>query len=483
MENQVILSQHLANIKLLLAKNEFPQPLEINRLKSSGSNRIYFRIDFKQKIHAPILAAFNADIKENKAWHEFTQHFLSVGFAVPEIYAHDENFQYFLLQDLGDLTLFDQLKYLNQTEIFNYYKKVITDLINFQVDGIKGLNLEMAYPAKKFEQRSILWDLNYFKYYFIKTHELGFDENKLETEFQHFSKRLVLANTDFFQYRDFQARNIMINENKLFYIDFQGGRKGPLQYDLVSLLFQAKANLKQEIKDQLLDFYLEELEKKLPDQRIHFLEFYNDFIYFRLMQVLGAYGFRGLIQKKTHFLQSIPFAIENLKNTLENYSFPAGLPEMMMLLQKIVSLDKLYPLPATNQEILTVKINSFSFLKSGYPSDTSENGGGFVFDCRGLPNPGKIAELRNYSGLEKPVMMFFEKNDKMKHFLHPIFSLIDQSVESYLGRHFKNLQVNFGCTGGKHRSVYSAEQLKNHLSNKYRNKVNVIVHHEMRKEW
>lgn len=480
MENTRALTNHIQQIKQLLVQNNLPATAEIKQLKSSGSERVYFRVFFKNK--PSIIAAYNEDANENQAWFYFTKHFISIGLPVPEIFAQSADFQYFLLQDLGDKTLFDLLGKISEPEKIIYFKKAISALISFQVDGMKGLDLGKAYPIQDFNKKSILWDLNYFKYYFIKTHSITFDEHKLEDDFQRFADNLLEAESNFFLYRDFQSRNIMVKDGELFFIDFQAGRKGPLQYDLVSLLFQARANLSPEARENLLTFYLEELEKKLPGRKKPFLQFYNNFIFFRMMQVLGAYGFRGLIQKKTHFLLSIPFALDNLGYLLSQSPLGSEFKELNLVLKKVSGLEQYKP-KSKNQEKLTVEINSFSYLNSGYPPDTSANGGGYVFDCRALPNPGRIDELKDFSGLETPVIQFLEKSEEMAQFLEHVFQLVGQSVDNYIERKFSHLQVNFGCTGGKHRSVYSAESLKKHLLEKYHSQVDIVVNHKMKTEW
>jgi len=262
MENTGTLTHHIQQIKQLLLQNNYPKATDIKQLKSSGSERKYFRVFFKNQ--PKIVCAFNADVNENKAWFYFTKHFRLLGLPVPEIFSQSEDFQYFLLQDLGDATLFDLLGKISEQEKTIYFKKAISTLISFQVDGIKELNLEKAYPVQVFDKKSILWDLNYFKYYFVKPHEITFDESKLEDDFQRFANSLLGAENSFFLYRDFQSRNIMVQNDKLFFVDFQAGRKGPLQYDLVSLLFQARANLSPETREFLLNFYLDELEKNFP---------------------------------------------------------------------------------------------------------------------------------------------------------------------------------------------------------------------------
>ena len=466
---------HIENISKLLKKSNFPSTKDIKELPSSGSDRLYYRITFSAENNRSILAAFNPEINENIAWYSFSVHFKIKGMKVPEIYAKDDSYQYFLLQDLGDQTLFRLLGDISENEKSKYYQQAIKELIKFQIEGIKGLDLDVAYPVKVFDRRSILWDLNYFKYYFIKTNKIKFDESHLEDEFAAYANLLLKPEQDFFLYRDFQSRNIMIQDNELWFIDFQGGRKGPLQYDLVSLLFQAKANLSSDFREEMLTYYLEVLEKSVPGKSDEFKKYYIYFVYFRLMQVFGAYGFRGIIQRKGHFLQSIPYAIEILNSLSNSDTLPNEFKCLKQVFDQIIDLKNLFPgTKITNK--LTVHIRSFSYLKSGYPTDYSDNGGGFVFDCRALPNPGRIAELRNYNGLQLPIIKYLEEKTEVTDFLNHTFNLVDRNIANYLERGFEYLAVNFGCTGGKHRSVYSAEQLKKHLL-KYGNQINIKIKH------
>ena len=469
------MKNHIKEIRNLLKKNNFPIPVEINELPSSGSDRIYFRILFNKEKPNSLIAAYNPDVSENIAWYSFSVHFLNKELNVPEIYARDESYRYFLLQDMGNETLFDVLKSRGEEDVKKYYQQAIHYLVQFQVKGIEDLDLDVAYPVKQFDRRSILWDLNYFKYYFIKPNNIGFNESMLEDEFHALADQLLESGQDYFLYRDFQARNIMIHQNQTWFIDFQGGRKGPLQYDLVSLLYQARANISEKFRDELYEFYLTELEKEIPGTSVEFNKHFNYFIYFRLMQVLGAYGFRGIIQRKGHFLESIPNAISNLEYLIAHKPLSGNFKTLIAIFKKLVSIKNSYQTSGSSDK-LTVFISSFSYKKNGYPIDRTENGGGFVFDCRALPNPGRITELKDYSGLEKPVVDYLSGKPEVKLFLDDAFQLVDRSVENYLERGFNYLSVNFGCTGGKHRSVFSAEQLKKHL-NKYTNRILIKTKH------
>jgi len=470
------LKDHTTKIKKLIREHNYPDIENIIELPGSGSNRLYFRVFFYGDAPSSLIASYNPDVAENRAWYSFSIHFRNLGFSVPEIYARDESHQYMLLQDLGDIHLLNLLKNGPDDEYKTHYRQAVKDLVRFQVEGIKGLDLDVAYPVKHFDKRSIFWDLNYCKYYFVKPHEILFDESALDNDFRAFSARLLMTDHEFFQYRDFQARNIMIHKSRPWYIDFQGGRKGPLQYDLVSLLYQAKAGLPVPFRNELYQLYLSQLDKAIPGQSTDFEKYFTDFIYFRLMQVLGAYGFRGLIQGKGHFLQSIPYAINNLKQLLIDAPVEKNYPELHRIFTQIVVL-KQYETKGFAENKLTVDINSFSYKKNGIPIDMTENNGGFVFDCRALPNPGRIKELKNFNGLERPVIEYLQDKSEVNRFMIETFQLVKQSIGNYLGRGFTHLQVSYGCTGGKHRSVYCARQLADFINIKYHGQVETRVRH------
>jgi len=474
------LKNHIETLTKLLASIGKPKPVTVTPLPRSGSSRLYFRFIFSEGER--LIGSCNPEIKENIAHDTFTAHFKNLGLPIPAILARSPSFDYFILEDAGDITLLDLLLLEGLSEkVKGYYFRVVNDLVSFQTEAIRGLDLSVAFPAGRFDKRSVLWDLNYFKYYFVKTNDIIFDENLLEDDFVLMAEQLLQAESDFFMYRDFQARNIMVHKETLSYIDFQGGRKGPLQYDVISLLYQAKANLPEAFREELLNIYLEKLGRKLPGQKDKFLITYPLFIFFRLMQVLGAYGFRGLFQHKAHFLQSIPYAIENLKRVLQRYPM-ADFPELNKIFSQITELEDYHFTPFSNDK-LTVSLSSFSYKKSGITVDITENGGGYVFDCRALPNPGRIQELKEYTGLQAPVIDYLKSKQEMTVFLEHVISVVDQSVDNYLQRGFSNLMVSFGCTGGKHRSVFSAENMKRHLQEKYGNRLEVrLTHVELQKE-
>lgn len=444
-------------------------------LPASGSYREYCRI--RSKNHQAI-GAWNQDVRENQAFLEFSDHFFKQGVAVPEIYAANEAKTCYLQEDLGNLTLFDYLSRTRELEgfsekIVNVYKKVLQELPRLQITAGKGINYDFCYPRAAFDKQSMMWDLNYFKYYFLKLAKIPFDEQALEDDFQNFSSYLLDAESDYFMFRDFQSRNIMLRDNKVAFIDYQGGRKGALQYDLASLLYDAKADIPQTVRNELLEFYLDALEKYQAINRDEFKAYFTGYVLIRIMQAMGAYGFRGFYEKKEHFLKSIPFALENLKYLLENNNIPVELPELFNVLDAISQSIYLRRI-GLQDDALTIRITSFSY-KKGIPEDPSGNGGGYVFDCRAIHNPGRYEEYKQLTGKDQPVIDFLESNSDMGDFLKNVFGLVDQSVKMYLSRGFSHLSVNFGCTGGQHRSVYAAEQLAAHLKEKY--KANVLLSH------
>lgn len=446
-------------------------------LPPSGSYREYIRLI---SAHFNAIGTWNEDEKENRAFIEFSQHFKAEGIKVPEIYDHNLALGIYLQEDLGDVTLFQLLSEVRQTEGFSrkiveLYLKVIRELPKIQILAGKDINYDFCYPRKYFDRQSMMWDLNYFKYYFLKLAKIPFNEQLLEDDFASFTDYLLKAESSFFMFRDFQSRNIMIRDDEPWFIDYQGGRQGPLQYDLASLLFDGKADIPQDIREELLEVYLNELDKIHPVDREEFMQYFYGFVLIRIMQAMGAYGFRGFYEKKQHFLKSIPFALKNLNIVLSKIDFPVAMAELIRVLRSLQKSEYLQKI-AIKETRLTVLITSFSF-KKGIPNDPSGNGGGFVFDCRALSNPGKYNEYKSVNGKDESVIKFFEENGEIENFLNPIFTLVDQSVEKYLEWSFTHLMVSFGCTGGQHRSVYSAERMASHIRNKYPVQV-VILHRE-----
>jgi aminoglycoside/choline kinase family phosphotransferase len=397
---------------------------------------------------------------------------------VPEIYAEDLSHDAYLEEDLGDTTLFEFLGRNRagaaiSPEAMEAYRKVVAALPRFQVEAGRDLNYKVCYPRASFDRQSIAWDLNYFKYYFLRLAGVPFNEQALEDDFGRLAKLLLSANRDYFLYRDFQSRNVMLRDGRPYFLDYQGGRKGALQYDIASLLYDGKADLPPEMRQELLDYYLDCLGKFIPVDRAAFMEHYYGYVYVRILQALGAYGFRGFYERKAHFLQSVPYALKNLRWLAHNVKLPIVLPALMDALNSMAASEKLRGL-ASSAEPLTVRVFSFSFHRQA-PSDESGNGGGFVFDARSLPNPGREEQFRQLTGKDAAVIEYLDHQASVQQFLATVEPLVDASVSSYQQRGFKSLMVSFGCTGGQHRSVYLAEQMAEHL--RASNGVDVIVRH------
>jgi len=416
--------------------------------------------------------------EENVAFLEFSKHFRRHGLPVPEIYGEDLDQGAYLEEDLGDTTLFEFLSKNRNGEniaapVVEAYRKAVEVLPRFQAQAGCDLNYEVCYPIGSFDRLSIAWDLNYFKYYFLRLAGIPFNEQALENDFGRLTDFLLSAPRNYFLYRDFQSRNILLRDGQPFFVDYQGGRKGALQYDIASLLYDAKADLPPELRQDLLDHYLDALGHCLKFEREAFMRHYYAYVYVRIMQALGAYGFRGFYERKAHFLQSVPYALKNLRWLLHHVELPIELPTLMGAFRSMLASEKLQGL-ASEADNLMVRIFSFSF-HVGLPKDETGNGGGFVFDGRSLPNPGREERFKSLTGKDAPVIDYLNQQESVHQFLASVLSLVDASVGSYKERGFRNLMVSFGCTGGQHRSVFLAEQLAKRLRAK--NGVEVAVRH------
>ncbi len=487
-------------------------------MKQSGSNRIYSRE--ADPSGNTFIRVQGTSRTENHAFISMARHFRACNLPVPEIYTVSQDEMTYTQQDLGNTLLFDYIRSGREngdwTDVqVSMLEKTIRQLAHIQVEGAKNMDWSVCYPIPAFDRKSIFWDLNYFKYNFLKLTGIDFSEPELENEFEKLADALLEVPCDVFMYRDFQSRNVMIYENEPYFIDFQGGRRGPIYYDLASFLWQAKANYPQSLREQLLNAYFDELEKidyKSPYLQIVPLgkEITNyklqTFVLFRTLQVLGAYGFRGLIERKQHFIDSIPFAIQNLRDIFEadenlqnnHQSLKSDFPYLYKLSQSLPAKDEKKTktrrkrdenetesnrksngtekaLNPNENTPLTVDILSFSF-KKGLPEDPSGNGGGYVFDCRSTHNPGKYDEYKQLTGLDQPVIDFLESDGEILTFLEHVYALVDHHVERFIERGFTHLQIAFGCTGGQHRSVYSAEATAKHLRAKYP-EINICVTH------
>jgi aminoglycoside/choline kinase family phosphotransferase len=404
--------------------------------------------------------------EENTAFLAFSKHFRKHSLPVPEIYAEALDQGAYLEEDLGATTLFEFLSKNREgatiaPQVVETYRKVVAILPRFQVEASRDLDYSVCYPISSFDRQSIAWDLNYFKYYFLRLAGIPFNEHALEDDFNRLTDFLLSAPRDYFLYRDFQSRNIMLRDGDPYFVDYQGGRKGALQYDLASLLYDAKADLPLELREQLFYDYLRALEKFIPVDREAFTRHYYAYVYVRIMQALGAYGFRGFYERKAHFLQSVPYALKNLRWLLHHAELPIALPALMAAFQGMLASEKLQSI-ASEADNLVVRVFSFSFHQ-GLPQDETGNGGGFVFDGRSLPNPGREERFKSLTGQDAPVIDYLNQQETIHQYFASVLSLVDATIASYRSRGFKNLMVSFGCTGGQHRSVYLAEQLAKRL--------------------
>lgn len=446
-------------------------PTSIEPLPGAGSNRKYFRLKGKESL----IGVYGTSTEENRAFIYMARHFSQKGLPVPRILAEAPDQSAYLQDDLGDTSLFQLIKQGRESGNFsdeetNILKQTIRLLPQIQFEGSKDMDFSYCYPQARFNRRSVLWDLNYFKYCFLKATGLEFQENLLEDDFERMADTLLQIEPQVFMYRDFQSRNIMIREEKPYFIDFQGGRKGPFYYDVASFLWQAKANYPDSLRQELLDEYLDALRPYHAIDKEQFLTTLRHFVLFRTLQVLGAYGFRGYFEKKAHFIQSVPYAIENLRQLLET-DFPEY-PYLCLMLRKLTELPQFASI--RNRRKLTVRVMSFSY-KKGIPEDPSGNGGGYVFDCRAVHNPGKYEQYKQLTGRDKPVIDFLEQDGEILQFLEHVDALADAHVQRFLERGFTNLSICFGCTGGQHRSVYSAEHVAHHLNEKFGVRIRLIL--------
>ncbi len=457
----------------------------IEKLPQSGSDRIYFRLGAGGRTY---IVTYNLNKKENNTFIAFSEHFKQFGSPVPLVYAMNEEATVYIQEDFGTMSLMDiLLKEGHSDRVYNLFQKSLKELAHIQIVGGADLDYELCLTAKEFGKQAIMSDLLYFKYYFLDTLKYPYDKQALLDDFEALSNYLTHTSNKHFMFRDFQSRNVMVKNEEVHFIDYQGGMKGALQYDVASLLWQAKAELPDDWKNGLLEYYMDRIDEKLPKpvERSTFVSQYNGYVLIRLLQVLGAYGFRGLFERKAHFLTSIPLALRNLKWFMLNMHTGIELGTFNELLQFIVSdevVSRFQPLRATADTPLKVIVNSFSY-RNGIPQDFSDNGGGFVFDCRAILNPGRQEAYKILTGRDKDVMNYLEQQTKMPDFLNNVYNIIDISVEDYIRRDFGHLMISFGCTGGQHRSVYAADAVARHLRNKFGVKleVNHLVQDE--KKW
>lgn len=466
----------ISTIKKLYNDLEGTAAAQVTELPSSGSNRRYFRLSDAEGKKS-LIGVLGTSEEENRAFIYMARHFAEKGIPVPEVLAVSDDGMAYLQTDLGDTLLFNEIEKGRLTRSFSVHEKellakTISKLPDIQFAGAENMDFGVCYPAVEFDERSIMWDLNYFKYCFLKATGLEFQEDRLEDDFNAMSKVLMKSGAGkTFMYRDFQSRNVMIRDGEPWFIDFQGGRRGPFYYDVASFLWQAKANLPDGLRHELLEVYLESLNKYIPISREEFFATLRHFVLFRTLQVLGAYGFRGYFEKKPHFMQSVPYAIANLRALLDKpYD---EYPYLNELLHRLVNLKQFTD---DMKRKLTVRVLSFAY-KKGIPNDTSGNGGGFVFDCRAINNPGKYERYKPFTGLDSQVIKFLEDDGEVLTFLDHCYALTDASIARYIERGFTNLMIAYGCTGGQHRSVYCAQHTAEHIARKFNIKVE-LVHRE-----
>jgi len=445
------------------------------QLTANGSNRLYFRLEGATR-HC--IGAYNANVRENRAFFSFAKQLREHGIDVPEVYAVSDDETTYLQEDLGNVTLYTYLNSRKSSGVdvsqpmLQLYRKAIDQLIAMQ-EVCKDMDYSCAYPRADFDRQAIQWDLNYFKYYFLRLFHIPFDEQELENDFKTFTDFLLEGDNDTFMHRDYQSRNIMLVDEKMFVIDFQGARKGAAQYDLASLLYSSKSDIPEGIRQQLLDYYIMKKYQQQPssvESQNNFRERFYAFVLVRMMQAMGAYGYRGVIEKKDHFVKSIPYAVRNLQTIIGKESLPISIPHLRQVWQAIAQM----PGYSENDDKLLVSIFSFSY-RTGIPYDKSGNGGGYVFDCRALPNPGLYDEYRMLNGRDKEVVDFFERHSETETYLNSVREILSQSIESYQKKGYTRLMVNFGCTGGRHRSVYCAEQMARYIYDNFDCKVS--LHH------
>ena len=462
----------MKQLEELFIQYKHSAPKSIEELPSSGSNRRYFRLTADDG--STIIGVKGTSVEENIAFVKIAEHFLRQGLPVPEVYGMSDDKTFYIQQDLGDNILFKLTEKGRTCGSFNddereMLRKTMAKLPALQFLGAESLDFNVCYPQPEFDERMISFDLNYFKYCFLKATGIEFSEIKLEDDFRRMSDILMRSTSATFLYRDFQSRNVMFHNNEPYFIDFQGGRKGPIYYDVASFVWQAKANYSEELREELLKTYLDALRQYMPVDETYFRQQLRHFVLFRTLQVLGAYGFRGYFEKKPHFLQSVPFAIDNLRRLLrepfKEYSY------LSTILTELTQMRQFYEM--TPERKLQVKIYSFAY-KKGIPNDMTGNGGGYVFDCRAINNPGKYEHYKHFTGLDKEVIKFLEDDGEVFKFLDNAYELVDAHVQRFIERKFTNLMVSFGCTGGQHRSVYCAERLAEHLNKKFDIKIKII---------
>ncbi|HRO42868.1 MAG TPA: RNase adapter RapZ [Flavipsychrobacter sp.] len=476
-------AQTISTLEKLFEEHFGSAPDNIELLPVSGSDRRYYRL--KNEKHS-VIGTYNAHTAENNTYFYFTQLFKKHEIHSPEIYKISKDKKFYLQQDLGKTSLFDQLMKEGFTDgVRQNFHKALEQLAKVHWIAGREANFDQCFSTKQFDEKAIMADLYYFKYYFADLQKIHYNKSLLMDEMEQLSRELGRIQPQTLMYRDFQSRNIMLHDGKTFLIDFQGAMQGPAQYDLASLLWQAKAQLPEPWKEDLLNGYITSINA-LPISRmdeIHFRKGYAQFVLLRLLQVLGAYGFRGLMERKPHFISSIAPALKNLELFLSQHPQLPAYPELRSLLERLCSkeMQAYYAQPERKPDAkLKITINSFAY-KNGIPKDKSTHGGGYVFDCRGILNPGRYAAYKHLTGHDATVQDFLKQETRMQDFLAHVYGLVSINVEDYMIRGFEHLSISFGCTGGQHRSVFAAEQLAAYISNRYN--VPVTITHLNEKNW
>ena len=481
-----ILMCEMQKLVELFSKYFGSEPSEVVPIKGSASNRQYFRL--KNNEHSCV-GVVGTDADENKAFVTLAGHFKSADLPVPEVYAVSMDGMAYIQEDLGSTILYNMVSEAAKSGYFDEVEdllcRTVSHLPKFQFEGGRGADWSVCYPEPSFSRRMVMFDLNYFKYCFLKPSGLEFNEVRLQDEFEKLADDLLGGPgvqeymEDTFMYRDFQSRNVMVHDGQPCFIDFQGGRRGPIYYDLASFVWQPRAGFSNELREKLVNAYVDAASEYMQIDRVTFDSRLGLFILFRLLQLLGAYGFRGLVENKAAFMVGIPLAMNLLREQLAVRDWPY--PYLVELLGQLTQMPKFQGL-ADGDGKLTVRVSSFSFHK-GLPVDLSGNGGGYVFDCRSIHNPGRYEPYKKLTGRDEPVIKFLEDDGEVFRFLEHVYGVVDPHVETYSRRGFSSLMVSFGCTGGQHRSVYCAESLANHLRAKYPDIHIVLSHREQNMEF
>jgi aminoglycoside/choline kinase family phosphotransferase len=485
-----------------LYRRTFGQEPSIEPLSAAGSNRRYYRLTAPDG--QTLIGVEGTNKEENRAFVEIARCFESHQLPTPRVLAVDDANLVYIQEDLGNLSLFDAIgqgrkrggDYNDEEE--QLLHATIRQLPRLQFEGVKGLDTSVLFPSERMDEQSCMFDLNYFKYMFLKLVGVEFNELKLQVDFDRLAESLANTQPQAFLYRDFQARNVMVKEGIPYFIDFQGGRLGPIYYDVASFLWQASARYSDTLRQELIISYKEALQPYATIDDSTFTSKLMEFVMFRMLQVLGAYGYRGLWEKKTYFIRNIPSALSTLSQLVndgwcDHYPYlkavvgdivqSTEVTRIMRECERTATIDsdlhrqslghhvaELLEQDANytkaDKEPLVVDVMSFSF-KKGLPEDPSGNGGGYVFDCRSTHNPGRYQEYKQLTGLDQPVIDFLEQDGELLVFLKSVYRLADFHVERFMERGFTHLMFSFGCTGGQHRSVYSAQHLAEHLHRKY----------------